>query len=189
MSERERLLALLRERSLRRGDFVLASGARSDFYVDCRLTTMHAEGQALVGSLGLELLRARGLRPSAVGGLTMGADPVAYAIAHASWRSGDPVHAFSVRKQAKGHGTGRRIEGCFSAGAEVVVVEDVITSGGSALDACAAVRAEGGVVLAVLALLDRSSGGTEAIEDAGYPVISLFQIGELLAQDSGSTTG
>jgi len=184
MTHRERLLELLRERSLRVGDFVLASGAKSTYYVDCRKTTMHAEGQVLVGQLMWELLRSSGLDPSGVGGLTMGADPVAYSVAYTSWLTGEPVHAFSVRKQAKEHGTGRRIEGCFESGQRVVVIEDVITSGGSALEACAAVEAEGGEVIGVLSLLDRESGGREKLQHAGYRVLSLFRIGELLKTTS-----
>ena len=179
-TERDRLLELLLERSVKRGDFVLASGARSSYYVDCRTTTTHAEGQFLVGRTGLDLLRRSELRPDAIGGLTMGADPVAYAIAHASWLEGAPIHAFSVRKQPKDHGTGKRIEGCFQAGARVVVVEDVITSGGSALQACEAVEAEGGEVLGILAILDREAGGRAAIEARGYPVLALVGISELL---------
>ena len=182
MSDRHRLLRLLLERSLRLGDFVLASGARSSYYIDCRTTTTHAEGQYLVGRLGLELLEREGLAPASVGGLTMGADPVAYAVAHASWIAGRPVHAFSVRKEPKDHGTGRRIEGCFAAGDRVVVVEDVVTSGGSALRAIEAVRAEGGEVLGVLALVDREGGGREAIERAGHRVLTLFRVSELLAE-------
>ena len=185
MSDRARLLALLLERSFRTGDFVLASGARSSYYIDCRTTTTHAEGQALVGRLGLALLADAGLRPSSVGGLTMGADPVSYAIAHASWLAGEPVHAFSVRKQPKEHGTGKRVEGCFAPGDRVVVVEDVITSGKSALQACDAVEAEGGTVLAVLALVDRQAGGREAIEARGYPVHVLFGVDELLEAAGG----
>lgn len=180
MAERARLIALLKERSLAFGDFVLASGARSSYYVDARRTTMHAEGQALVGPLGYRLIRDAGLSPDSVGGLTMGADPVSYAIAHASWLAGDPINAFSVRKQAKGHGRGRRIEGCFEAGQKVVIIEDSITSGGSALEACAAVEAEGGVVIGVLAIVDRESGGRAAIEAAGYPLLTLVGIRELL---------
>lgn len=179
MSDRERLLGLLVERSFRVGDFVLASGARSRFYVDCRTTTTHAEGQAVIGRLGLAALREAGLRPAAVGGLTMGADPVAYAIAHASWLADDPVNAFTVRKEPKAHGTGKRVEGCFASGDRVVVVEDVITTGGSALKAIQAVEAEGGVVIGVLALVDRQEGGREAIEAAGYPVHALVPIAEL----------
>jgi orotate phosphoribosyltransferase len=177
---RERLLRLLLERSFRVGDFTLASGQRSRYYIDCRTTSMHAEGQYLVGRLGLEALEEAGLRPESVGGLTMGADPVAYAIAHASWQAGRPIHAFSVRKEAKAHGAARQIEGCFAAGQRVVVIEDVITSGGSALRACEAVREAGGEVLAVLAVVDREEGGRQAIEASGYAVLSLFRVGELL---------
>jgi orotate phosphoribosyltransferase len=187
MSDRARLAQLLTERSVRRGDFVLASGARSSYYVDCRTTTTSAEGQFLVGQLGWELLRASGLEPVAVGGLTMGADPVAYAIAHTSWGSGEPVDAFSVRKQPKDHGTGKRIEGNFAPGRRVVVIEDVITSGGSALQACDAVEAEGGKVLGVLALLDRESGGKEAIEARGYRVLTLFRISDLLSDPEAAS--
>ncbi len=187
MSDRARLLQLLLERSFRTGDFVLASGARSSYYIDCRTTTTHAEGQALVGRMGLALLREAGLAPDAVGGLTMGADPVAYAIAHASWLAGDPVNAFSVRKQPKEHGTGRRVEGCFRSGDRVVVVEDVITSGKSALQACDAVEAEGGTVLAVMALVDREGGGREAVEGRGYAVHTLFPVAELLSAANAGT--
>lgn len=181
MAHRDRLLQLLLERSVRFGDFTLASGARSRYYVDCRTTTTHAEGQFLVGQLGWELLRGSGLHPDVVGGLTMGADPVAYAIAYTSWLAGEPVHAFSVRKEPKQHGTGRRIEGCFEAGQQVVVIEDVVSTGGSALRAAEAVRSEGGEVLAVLAILDREMGGREAIEAAGYRLLSLFRMAELLS--------
>ncbi|HET7228854.1 MAG TPA: orotate phosphoribosyltransferase [Longimicrobium sp.] len=184
-SDRDRLLALLLERSFRVGDFVLSSGARSRYYVDARTTTTHAEGQAVVGRLGLAAIRAAGLRPASVGGLTLGADPVAYAIAHASWIGGDPVNAFTVRKEPKAHGTGKRVEGCFAAGDEVVVIEDTVTTGGSALKAIQAVEAEGGKVLAVLALVDREEGGREAIERAGYAVHSLVRVSELLAASGG----
>jgi orotate phosphoribosyltransferase len=188
MIHRRRLLELLVERSIERGDFVLASGARSDYYVDCRRTTMHSEGQALVGQLSWELLKASGLTVDVVGGLTMGADPVSYALAYTSWLAGEPVNAFSVRKQAKEHGRGRRIEGCFEPGNRVLVIEDVITSGGSALEAAAAVEAEGGTVVGVLSVLDREAGGREKIESAGYRVLSLFRISELLGyQSSGSS--
>jgi orotate phosphoribosyltransferase len=192
MTERERLRELLLERSVKRGDFVLASGARSSYYVDCRITATSAEGQALIGRLGLAALQASGLAPDAVGGLTMGADPVSYAIAHASWLAGTPVDAFTVRKQPKDHGTGRRIEGNFGEGSRTLVIEDVITSGGSALQACDAVEAEGGRVVGVLAIIDREVGGREAIESRGYPVLSLFRISELLEvleESPGSTRG
>lgn len=177
--DRERLRALLVERSFRTGSFELSSGATSSYYVDCRTTTMHAEGLVRVGAVGLDALEAADLAPDRVGGLTMGADPISYAIAAESWRRGRPMHAFSVRKEAKGHGTGRRIEGCFEPGDRVVVTEDVVTTGGSALDAASAVEEAGGEVLAVLALVDREEGGREAIEEAGHRLVSLFTAGEL----------
>jgi orotate phosphoribosyltransferase len=180
-SDRERLVALLLERSFRVGDFVLSSGARSRYYVDARTTTTHAEGQAVVGRLGLGAVREAGLRPAAVGGMTLGADPVAYAIAHASWMADDPVNAFTVRKEPKAHGTGRRVEGCFAAGDQVVMIEDTVTTGASTLKAIQAVEAEGGTVLAVLALIDREEGGRQAIEAAGYPVLTIVRVSELLA--------
>jgi len=177
-SARDRLLDLFVERSFQLGDFTLASGRRSDFYVDCRTTTMHAEGQDLLGRVGFEALHEAGWHPDLVGGLTMGADPIAYAIAGESFRRGQPIHAFSVRKRAKRHGAGRRIEGCFESGARVVVVEDVITTGGSALQACEAIRAESGSIVGVLAAVDRREGGAEAIRAAGLDVISLFGVDE-----------
>ena len=173
MTDGERLTALLSARSVRRGDFILASGARSSYYVDCRLSTMSAEGQVLIGRMGLAAIRAAGWTPASVGGLTMGADPVAYAIAAASAAAGPIVDAFSVRKEAKAHGTGKRIEGNFAAGMPVVVIEDVITSGGSALNAILAVQAEGGTVVGVLAVVDREQGGRAAIEATGVPVVTL----------------
>lgn len=169
----EALDRLLLARSVRRGHFVLASGRTSTFYIDCRLTTMSAEGLVLIGRLGLAALRGRHWAPRSIGGLTMGADPVAYAIALASWSAGPAVDAFSVRKDAKAHGTGRRIEGNFASGDAVVVVEDVITTGGSALKAIEAVRAEGGTVLGVLAVVDREEGGRQLIEQAGLGVEAL----------------
>lgn len=175
----ERLRRLLLERSVRRGDFVLASGQRSSYYIDCRLTTMSAEGQGVIGRLGWRAIRAKGWRPKAVGGLTMGADPVAYAIAAASWETEMVVDAFSVRKDAKAHGMGRVIEGCFSIGDEVVIVEDVITTGGSAQRAIEAVTLAGGVVLGVLAVVDREQGGRGVLEGEGREVVALVGAGEL----------
>lgn len=174
------LVALLKQRSVKFGDFTLASGAKSDWYIDCRLTTMSAQGQHLIGRIGLEAILAAQWSPRSVGGLTMGADPVSYAIAAASaGRHIDPIDAFSVRKEAKQHGTGRRIEGNFAAGDAVVVIEDVITSGASALQAIDAVRNEGGTVIGVLAVVNREAGGVEKIEAAGVPVVALVQASEL----------
>jgi orotate phosphoribosyltransferase len=165
-----RLRELLRARSVAHGDFTLASGRRSSFYIDARRTTMSGEGLVLIGTLGLERLTARGWVPGLVGGLTLGADPVAYAIAAAAHARGLPLDAFTVRKQVKTHGTAQRIEGCFASGAAVVVVEDVITTGQSAADAIAAVQAAGGRVLGVLAVVDREEGGRAALERVGHAV-------------------
>jgi orotate phosphoribosyltransferase len=166
-------------RSVRRGDFVLASGRRSTFYIDARLTTMSGDGLAVIGALGLDRLAARGWSPRSVGGLTLGADPVAMALALTARRRGLTLDAFTVRKQAKDHGTGKRIEGCFGPGIPVVIVEDVITTGASARDAIAAVTSEGGQVLGVLAVVDRDEGGREAIERAGYAVEALVSAADL----------
>lgn len=181
----QRLIALLASLSAKRGDFVLASGRRSTLYVDCRLTAMHPEGQLLIGRAGLAALRECGWPVDSVGGLTLGADPIAYAIAHASALAhergdGEMVRGFTVRKEAKQHGTGKLIEGPFSAGDNVVVVEDVITTGGSALKAVEAIRAAGGNVQGVLALVDRQEGGREALETAGLKVMSLVTAEQLL---------
>jgi len=176
---RARLRELLRERSVRYGDFVLASGRRSRFYVDARQTTMSGEGLVLIGTVGLDQLGVRGWQPQVVGGLTLGADPVAYAIAAAARQRGVALDAFTVRKQAKDHGTGRRIEGCFVPGARVVVVEDVLTSGRSALEAVTAIEGEGGHVLGVLTVVDREEGGRATLEQAGYQVEALVTARDL----------
>ncbi|HET7426623.1 MAG TPA: orotate phosphoribosyltransferase [Gemmatimonadales bacterium] len=179
MSDADQLRRLLLERSVRRGDFVLASGQRSSYYIDCRLSTMSAEGQVLIGRMGLAAIAAAGWRPRAIGGLTMGADPVAYAIAAASWGTELVIDAFSVRKEAKEHGTGQQIEGNFTAGAEVVVVEDVITTGGSAERAIAVVEAAGGRVAGILAVVDREQGGAQALAKDGRQVVVLTTASEL----------
>ena len=176
---RNTLKDLLLARSVQRGDFVLASGRRSSFYVDARLTTMSGDGLAVVGGLGLDRLAVRGWSPRAVGGLTLGADPIAYALALTAKRRGQLLDAFTVRKQAKEHGTAKRIEGCFQSGYPVVVVEDVLTTGRSARDAIEAVESEGGHILGVLAVMDREEGGREAIERAGYLVETFLTASDL----------
>ena len=178
----DRLVALLAERSARRGQFTLASGRQSTLYVDARLTTMSPDGLALIGPAGLAAIDAAGWSADAVGGLTLGADPVAYAVAYASALAGRPVRAFTVRKEAKAHGTGRLIEGPFRSGDRVVVVEDVVTTGGSALRAAESVRAAGGIVVGVLAVVDREEGGREAIEATGVPVVALATAAEVVAR-------
>jgi len=143
---------------------------------------MSPDGLATIGPLALDEIRAAGLRPDAVGGLTLGADPVSYAIAYASAQAGTPIRAFTVRKEAKTHGTGKLIEGPFVSGDRVVIVEDVITTGGSALRAVTAVRDAGGVVVGVLAVVDREEGGREALAPAGVPVLTLATASEILAR-------
>lgn len=179
MSDHEALRRLLLERSVKRGDFLLASGQRSPYYIDCRLATMSAVGMTLIGRLGWEAIKGAGWRPAGVGGLTMGADPVAYAIAAASFQGSVQIDAFSVRKEMKDHGTGRPIEGNFRVSDAVVVVEDVITSGGSARKAVAAVEGAGGKVLGILAVVDREEGGKEALESEGRQVVTLTTATEL----------
>lgn len=178
------LRALLRERSVKTGDFVLASGRRSTYYVDARLTTMSGRGQVLIGRLGLAAIDEAGWKPAVVGGLTLGADPIAYALAHAATLAGRTLDAFTVRKEAKGHGAGKLIEGGFVPGMSVVVVEDVITTGDSALRAAQAVRDAGGNVLGVLAVVDREEGGRERIESSGYRVCAMARVSELLHTES-----
>ncbi len=178
-SDQEALRRLLLERSVRHGDFVLASGQRSSYYIDCRPSTMSAAGMVLIGRMGFRAIRAAGWQPRAVGGLTQGADPVAYAVAAASWGTDLVLDAFSVRKEEKDHGAGRLIEGNFGAGDRVVVVEDVITSGGSAKRAIEAVRNGGGEVVGVLAVVDRGQGGRATLEGMGMGVVALTSSREL----------
>jgi orotate phosphoribosyltransferase len=182
MTDRGTLVRLLSQRSVRRGRFTLASGRESSHYVDARLTTMSPEGLAVIGPLALEAIRARGWSADAVGGLTLGADPIAYATALASVASPPLVRAFTVRKEAKQHGTGRLIEGPMGEGDRVVVIEDVITTGGSALRAAEAVQRAGAVVSGILALVDREEGGRGLLESQGFPVICLATLSELLDQ-------
>ena len=180
MTEHSALITMLVERSTKRGQFTLASGKESKYYIDARLTTMSPEGLSLIGPLALSRLHRSGWTIDAVGGLTLGADPISYAISYASADSDHPLRAFTVRKEAKSHGTGRTIEGPFRKGDRVAVIEDVITTGGSALRAIEAVRLESGMVVGVLALVDREEGGRQAIEAAGVPVISLVAAREII---------
>ena len=166
MSDHERLISLLASRSARRGRFTLASGRVSTLYIDARMTSMSPEGLPLIGRLGLAEISAAGWRPQAVGGLTLGADPISYASSGTS----TPLRAFTVRKATKNHGTGKLIEGPFEPSDDVVVTEDVITTGSSALKAVEAIRGAGASVLGVLALVDREEGGRETLEREGLAV-------------------
>jgi orotate phosphoribosyltransferase len=175
-TDRARLLELLRTLSFERRQVILASGQPSDFYVDCKRTALTAEGHVLIGRCLLREVRAIQPLVRAVGGLTLGADPIASAIALTSFLEGTPVDAFIVRKEPKGHGTGQWIEGrkTIPDGSRVVVLEDVVTTGGSALKAIERCRAEHLEVVACLALVDRLEGGRAAIEAAGVSLRSLF---------------
>jgi orotate phosphoribosyltransferase len=184
MTKHDELVNLLATRSARLGEFTLASGARSNLYIDARMTAMSPEGLALIGPLGIGEITSAGWTPDSVGGLTLGADPVSYAIAYASALAGKPIRAFTVRKEAKTHGTGKLIEGPFLQSDRVVVIEDVVTTGGSALKAIEAVRNAGATIIGVLALVDREEGGRERIEAAGYHVRSLAKASEIAARMS-----
>jgi orotate phosphoribosyltransferase len=180
MTDHSVLVTLLAERSTRRGEFTLASGKQSRYYIDARLTTMSPEGLSVIGRLGLSTLRQSGWAIDAIGGLTLGADPISYAISYASAESDQPLRAFTVRKETKAHGTGKLIEGPFRKGDHVAVIEDVITTGGSALRAIEAIRAAHGIVEGVLALVDREEGGRQAIESAGVSIISLVSASQII---------
>jgi orotate phosphoribosyltransferase len=182
MTKYEELIDILAARSARQGEFTLASGVQSNLYIDARMTTMSPMGLALIGPLGLAAIREAGWNPDSVGGLTLGADPISYAIAYASALAGSPLRAFTVRKEAKTHGTGKLIEGPFLASDRTVVVEDVITTGGSALKAVMAVTDAGATVAGVIALVDREEGGRERIESAGYTVRALVKASEIVAR-------
>ncbi|MGD2064512.1 MAG: orotate phosphoribosyltransferase [Nitrospirota bacterium] len=182
MSDRERLITLLLERSFRyrpEAPFTLASGRASPYYFNCKTTLYHPEGMRLVGRLLFAAVR--GLHPAGVGGLTLGADPLAYACAYTSGLEGQPIEAFVVRKEPKDHGTRLPIEGNVAAGDRVVVVDDVITTGGSTLKAIEACRAAGLEVVGCGVLVDRQEGGREAIEAAGVSVTALVTRDEVMA--------
>src|SRR5436190_6766417 len=183
---------LLRNKSVFHGDFTLSSGAKSNYYLDCRLTTLDARGAWLVGQAMHSLIRkeqaARNARIDAVGGLTMGADPIGLAVGMFSHWVNDapPLQVFSVRKAPKGHGQTRLIEGNFRKGDTVVVLDDVITSGDSTIAAINAVAKEGGTVAFVAVLVDRQEGGRKKIEAMGHPVIALFTKKDLLGDHAQS---
>ncbi|MBK1835507.1 orotate phosphoribosyltransferase [Roseibacillus ishigakijimensis] len=185
MNARDELKAILQEKSIRTGDFTLASGKKSDFYVDCRVTTMDCRGAILVGEVGFaavaEKITTLPEKPVAIGGMTMGADPISLAIAMESSRQGQALQMFSVRKEAKKYGTGKRVEGNFKSGDTIILVEDTATTGGSTLKAMDAIEAEGGKVAFVVILVDREEGAKEVIEERGVEVVSIYRKGELIA--------
>ena len=189
---RSALLELLQAKSVFHGDFTLASGGKSNYYVDCKLTTLDPAGAWLVGQLMHALIRqeaaARNARIVAVGGLTMGADPIALAVGiYSHWaKDAAPLQVFSVRKSPKAHGQTKLVEGNFKKGNTVVVIDDVVTRGESTIAAINAIEQEGGTVAFVAVLVDREEGGREKIEAMGHPVIALFKKAELLERRANS---
>ncbi|HZD96350.1 MAG TPA: orotate phosphoribosyltransferase [Candidatus Sulfotelmatobacter sp.] len=176
-SAREQLLNLLATISFRLGEFTLSSGVKSDYYIDCRTTTLHAQGAALTGRVFLDLFKQQGWQAQAVGGLTMGADPIVVAASVISSQDGRPVHGFLVRKSEKAHGMGRRIEGFQEKGARVVIVDDVCTTGGSTIQAIEAAKEFGFNIVGAACLVERlEARGRSAVETAAAPArfISVF---------------
>lgn len=177
------LLTLVRKLSYREGNFTLASGKKSSFYVDLKATTLHPDGAFLIGELAVDLIQRESLQVDAVGGLTLGADPLATAISLAARARGLSWPAFIVRKEPKDHGTARYIEGTenLRAGASVLVLEDVVTTGGSSIKAIDRLQEAGFKPVATLTVVDREQGGAEAIKDRGIKFLKLITLKELSA--------
>ncbi len=183
MNERQRLKEILLTKSYRKGNFTLTSGKTSDFYIDGKQTTLSAEGSYLCGKLLLEVINNEEQPIEAVGGMTLGADPLVTAVSLVSFLEKRPIPAFIVRKEAKGHGTGNYIEGLnnMPTGCRVALVEDVVTTGGTLLKVIERVEAQGFKVGLVATLVERQEGGTKALADKGYTLKSLFTREELLS--------
>ena len=171
-NEREQLRLLLKSQSLMFGDFTLASGKKSSFYFDSKRTTLLPDGAWLTAREVLRLIRANGIGADAIGGLTLGADPIVCPVAALSHAEGPALRAFIVRKEAKEHGTGRRIEGNLAPSSRVIIVDDVVTTAGSTLKAIEAAEAEGHTVVAVICLVDREEGGAAKL--SAYPFFPVF---------------
>jgi orotate phosphoribosyltransferase len=177
---REELAEIIRTISLRRGDFVLTSGKKADYYLDCRMTTLHPRGALLIARLILQKIRQLQIQADAIGGLTLGADPIVASVAVVSELEGAPLRAFIVRKEAKSHGMQRLIEGWDGLpGSKVVIVDDVCTTGDSILTACDKAEQSGYIVAATFCVVDREEGGAQNIARR-YPFYPLFTASELL---------
>ncbi|HVC79075.1 MAG TPA: orotate phosphoribosyltransferase [Chloroflexota bacterium] len=176
-AQRARLNELIRERAVRHGDFVLRSGARSSFYLDCRQVTLHPEGAYLSAILILDRLRAMPIH--AVGGPALAAVPIVGAVCALSFVQGRPLAGFVVRKEAKDHGTGNLIEGPLPPGSTVALVEDTLTTGGELLRAAAAVREQGCLVAGAICLIDRGAGALDTLHEHGIPAQALFSLADL----------
>ena len=183
MSDKEQLKQLLLTKSYRKGTFKLSSGRESDFYIDGKQTTLSAEGAYLCGKLIFDIIHANPTKIDAVGGMTLGADPLVTAVSMASYLEKAPIPAFIVRKESKGHGTGQYIEGLsnMTPGATVALLEDVVTSGGTLLTVIERVEAAGFKVGLVVTVVDRQEGGAEALAAKGYRLEAIFTRESLLA--------
>ncbi len=181
MYDKQALIALIREKALKFGDFTLASGKKASFYLDCRKVTLDSRGANLIAEGILELLGDD--LPDAVGGMAIGADPITAAVITVAGQRGISLAGFIVRKESKQHGTGRDVEGPVSEGQTVVIVEDVVTTGGSSLQAIEKVEACGLKVAGVIAIIDRLEGGKQAFAEKGYELRTLLTI-----QDFGIET-
>jgi orotate phosphoribosyltransferase len=183
-TSRQQLLQLLAQNSFRLGEFTLSSGIKSDYYIDCRTTTLHAKGAELTGRVFYELVRKQKWKADAVGGLTMGADPIVVAVSVISSQAGSPIHGFLVRKSEKSHGMGRRVEGFQQKGANVVIVDDVCTTGSSTVQAIEAAREFGFNIVGAACLVEREeANGRPDVEKAAAPApfISVFNSSEVKA--------
>lgn len=175
MYDKQSLIALVRDKALKFGDFTLASGKKAKYYLDGKQVTLDSAGALLVAEGMLDLLAA-GQMPAAVGGMSIGADPITASVITISGVRGIPLTGFMVRKEAKGHGTNQYVEGPVKPGQTAVIVEDVVTTGGSSLKAIERVEAFGMKVIGVLAIIDRMEGGAQAFAQHGYPLSSLLTI-------------
>lgn len=176
MYDRDALVTLIRQKALRFGDFVLASGKKATYYLDCKQVTLDPHGARWIAEGILDLLAAEGPLPDAIGGMAIGADPITASVVTLSALRGTPIRGFMIRKQAKGHGTDQYVEGPVQPGDKVAIVEDVVTTGGSSLAAIERAEAFGLKVIRVIGIVDRMEGGSEAFAERGYAFSSLLTI-------------